>query len=462
FVVFALLFGTELLVGKAVTALCYALTCVLSCRVARQLGLDRTGVILVLGALLVWRQGGSFSYTPLVYFFLLAALHAILLWQRSMQVGPQTLKDASTMGLVIAGVSAGLGFASKQSVGTYTLVAVCLSIAVGYYESGADKRQVLRAYALFLSVCFLMVGVVLLPVWLSGGAQRLVEYGVLGMQSYVRVSIIPYHAQLELLARLIAAPKPWGRALPITWQLAFLLPFPTVAVLVWLWLRSDIDRRRLITILLLFMGAAFAGVFPRVDIGHMIPAVPVFVLGLVWGCEQILSECKGCWLKVARTVFLLGFATAIACGLIANILWVIPRPGAVPREPSTLPHFRGILMQADYVEGVRSQAESLKQYTDGEPTFILNPSAAFYYLLTGIKNPTPYDFPFAGAFGLNGEAEVIEAIQQGRIRYVCITPLAFGELTPIQLERYVLEHMEPTHDVGFCTLYRRPQCSPEE
>jgi len=145
FMAFALLFGAELLVGKALTAFCFALTCVLSYRIAHLLGLDRTGAALVLGALLVWRQGHSFSYTPLVYFFLLVALYATLLWQRGMRMGTLAPKNAATMGLIIAGVSAGLGIASKQSVGVYTFVAVCLSIAVSYYRSGADKRQVWRA-----------------------------------------------------------------------------------------------------------------------------------------------------------------------------------------------------------------------------------------------------------------------------------------------------------------------------
>lgn len=454
-VLFALLFGTELLVGKAMMALCFAFTCMLSYRVAQQLHLDRPGAMVILGMLLVWRPKEGFSYTPLVYCFLLATLSAIFLWWRGTRMGTGLLKDASVTGLLIAGVSAGLAFATKQSVGNYTLVAVCLSIAAGYYKSGADKRQVLRAYALVFSAWFFTVAVILLSVWLTGGLPRFIDYGVLGIPSYVRASVIPYRDQLELLLRLIAEPQPWGHAVLIGWQLAFLLPFPTFALLTWLWLRSDQDRRRLITMLLSFVGAAFAGVFPRVDIGHMLPAVPFFVLALVWSCYQIINECKGRWVQVARTVFLFGAAAFIALGLIAHILWLWPGAGAAHREPCSLPHFRGVFMYPEYVEEVRSRAERLKQYTGGEPTFILNPSAAFYYLLTGMKNPTPYDFPLAGAFGRDGQAEIIENIQQGHIHYVCISPLGSDELAPVQLERYVLEHMEPMYDVGFCTLYRR-------
>ncbi len=358
------------------------------------------------------------------------------------------------MGLLIAGVSAGLAFATKQSVGGYTLAAVCLSMAAGYYKSGVGKSQVLGTYALVFGAWLFTVALILLPVWLTGGVPRLIDYGVLGMQSYMRASVIPYQAQLELLVHLIAEPRPWGRAAPITWQLAFLLPFPTFALLAWLWWRSSHDKRRLITILLLFVGAAFAGVFPRVDIGHILPAAPFFVVALVWSCYQVISECKGGWTQVTRAVFLLGSATFIVSGLIAHILWLLPRAGTVYREPCTLPHFRGVFMYPEYVEEVHSQAERLKQYTGGQPTFISGASAAFYYLLTGMKNPTPYDFPLAGAFGRNGQAEIIEDIRRGHIQYVCMSPLGDDELAPVQLERYVLERMEPVCDVGFCTLYR--------
>lgn len=453
-VLFALLFGSELLVGKALMALCFALTGLLSYRIARQLGLDRSEAMLVVGMLLVWRPKEGFSYTPLVYLFLLAALSAILLWWYDIQVKNGSLKSTSVIGLLIAGVCAGLAFATKQSVGTYTLAAVCFSIVVGYYRTGADKRRLLEACTLVFSAWFFTVSIVLLPVWLTGGVPRLIDYGVLGMQSYARASVIPYQDQLELLMRLITEPKPWGHAAPILWQLAFLLPFPTFVLLGWLWLRSELDKRKLISILLLFAGAAFAGVFPRVDIGHMIPAVPIFALGLVWACYQVIGECQERRQQVVRDAFLLGFAVFIVLGVIAHIIWLLPRAGAARREPCTLPHFRSVMMYPDSIEEVRAQAERLKQYTGGQPAFISSPSAAFYYLLMEMKNPTPYDFPLAGAFGRHGEAEIIEAIQQGRIRYVCMSPLGGDELAPVELERYVLEHMELMCDVGFCTLYR--------
>ncbi|MBI4758740.1 MAG: hypothetical protein HY783_07040 [Chloroflexi bacterium] len=94
------------------------------------------------------------------------------------------------------------------------------------------------------------------------------------------------------------------------------------------------------------------------------------------------------------------------------------------------------------------------EITNGEQLFILSPSAGLYYLVTGLKNPTPFDYPLVTAFGQSGQAEVIAAIKQQRIRSVCLTPLGSDHLKPALLESYVQDNMERSHDIGFCTLYR--------
>jgi hypothetical protein len=111
-------------------------------------------------------------------------------------------------------------------------------------------------------------------------------------------------------------------------------------------------------------------------------------------------------------------------------------------------------MGTDFLQAVRVQTESLAEITGSEPVFILHPSASLYYLLTGVQNPTPFDYPIVSAFGCNGQAEVIAAIEQQRVGYVCMGSLGSYALKPARLESYVQEHMEPIRDVGFCTLYR--------
>jgi len=123
------------------------------------------------------------------------------------------------------------------------------------------------------------------------------------------------------------------------------------------------------------------------------------------------------------------------------------------------PRFTGVFLEADFVEEVHTQAEMLKGSATGQEVFILSPPAAFYYHVTGLSNPTPFDFPLSTTFGLHGQAEVIEALEKGQICHVCLSPLGSHSFAPVLLERYVLEHMEPISEMAWCTMYANPQCT---
>lgn len=77
--------------------------------------------------------------------------------------------------------------------------------------------------------------------------------------------------------------------------------------------------------------------------------------------------------------------------------------------------------------------------------------------MAGLKNPTPFDYPLATAFGRKGESEVVAAISRRQICTVCLDSRGLSPLTPLRpviLVRYVQEHMELSRDLGFCTLHR--------
>jgi len=47
--------------------------------------------------------------------------------------------------------------------------------------------------------------------------------------------------------------------------------------------------------------------------------------------------------------------------------------------------------------------------------------AGFCHVIIGMKNPTPYDFPYSTAFGRNGQEEVVASLAQGRSPF-CVDP----------------------------------------
>jgi hypothetical protein len=123
---------------------------------------------------------------------------------------------------------------------------------------------------------------------------------------------------------------------------------------------------------------------------------------------------------------------------------------------SDLPHFRYKMFWASDHAWIRSQAQALTQHTGGEPTLLLAPDASLYYLVSGLKNPTPFDYPLLTTFGRRGMNEVMMALDEGRIRAVCLKKLDWV-LAPVELERYVASTLHWVGSAGPCDLYRVPE-----
>jgi hypothetical protein len=143
----------------------------------------------------------------------------------------------------------------------------------------------------------------------------------------------------------------------------------------------------------------------------------------------------------------------IAVGMSLFLLSALRRAMSEQYVWSTLPHFRYWLMSVTEQEVARKQAQALVEAAAGEPLFILQPAASFSYLVTGLKNPTPFDYPLVTAFGTKGEEEVMAAIASRRLRRVCWQRVN-GPLAPARLERYVEENLEQEKQLGWCAIYR--------
>jgi hypothetical protein len=123
---------------------------------------------------------------------------------------------------------------------------------------------------------------------------------------------------------------------------------------------------------------------------------------------------------------------------------------------SNLPHFTGAVNELRFETDTRSQAQTLIAEVGGGQLFFLTPKASFYYLVTDLRNPTPYDYPISFVFGAQGQQEVIGALKEGRIDFVCL----FYENWPHSLQarrivRFVESQMYRQSDLGACRMYSR-------
>jgi len=444
----AAVLGAEILVVKGLVALCFALTVILSCRLARQLDCGPGGSALLVLALVVYTAPLLHAvYQPMANVFFVATFGAALcgIDRSAKQSGPGN--DRSAIYALGGGLAAGLCFMTKQSIGAYALVAFVLSLAV---RPSTTRRDFLRA-AFYSGLAFGLVSAGMLgPVYLSGAAASLVDYGFVNKVTYVQTAGISYLSHLFLLPALLQTPS-WA-ALRRFYVLApYLLP-PLVlgGALVVAW-KERRERPTALTVFF-FAGAAFLGLFPRVDPDHFIYAMPPLFIGTGYVWRRLKPALSKSW-----TV---GTVIALIAWLGVGLFGQISKFGALATSAddfSRLPHFRAALIPAPQSALIEARARALIDEAANGPVFLLFPEAGFYYLITGLKNPTPFAYPLITAFGLDGQERTRAAIATGEIRSVCARfDSGYGaSLEPRLLQDYVKKTLAAVKDLGLCTVHRR-------
>jgi len=453
-VLFTTLLGTEILVIRAVGALCFTLIVLLSCRISQQLGSPHRFPILLVIALTVYALPRATSpYSSLASFFFLCCFSGALTWWKDLETESKnhTRRFRLMLTLILSGVSAGLCFASKQNLGLYALTALLLTIAVVSRGKRDIGNKLRFAIPLVLTAFLLSVVAVLLPVAFNGGIEKFVEYGFINKVNYIRFGSESYLNGLMRLVLFLSSPSSIEDLKYIYGNILFFLPPLSLTAISLVWIRARANERILATIVLLFTVAAFMEVFPRANLVHVVYVTPELILGLIYVWHRLKRSIRPHWVLIAQTGLLLW----LGIGLGYLILNPFVRAASDKYQFSTLPHFRGAFIDIFQHTQIRNDANALVDLVATEqPVFLLSPNAGFYYLVTELKNPSPFDYPLVTAFGLNGEAEVRDAISSGKIRTVCLDRRKPSPLSPVLLERYIQEHMQRIRRVGFCTLYR--------
>lgn len=448
---FAAFLGTEVLTLRALMALCFAMTVLLSCRISRMFNPERGFPFFLAAALVVFAAPETNSpYAAMANIFFLVSFAAVLAWMESREKRASDGANRKVPAglLAAAGFAAGLCFAAKQNIGLYALAAVLLSVAFVAGRNVPGERELRVGVSVILASYLLASALLLAPVWFSGGSGKFLEYGFLNKKTYLRLAGTPYFNGLSDPA---AIREVFRSARRFREAIRFLLPFLTFGALGAALLRAERAERGRAATVFLFVGAAFLGVFPRADSHHLHYAVPEILLGLSYSWPRLNPGPGKRFVRFSQA----GLALALAIGVGAALKGPAGKIVTGNYRISPLPHYRGILMDPDQYDRSKATAGSLVQIAgSGERLFILSPDAGFYYLVTGLKNPTPYDYPYATAFGFHGESEVIDAISRGHIRSVCLDGRKpYPQLTPARLEAYVVGNMERGPDLGVCTLY---------
>jgi hypothetical protein len=279
----------------------------------------------------------------------------------------------------------------------------------------------------------------------SGGWQRFLDYAFLNKGTYLRVAGVSYPEELwEYLALLGLGP---GNPLAVVQRQPLVLPIllvPALAIVV-------VGRQRLrggAALPIALALAEAASLQPRPDLEHVVPAVPGMLVVMLAAWHVGAWRLTPTWRRSLAAACMLAIAAALAVRLGASATAL----AGDSRDWSHLPHLRGVLMYREQLAELDARARALRAAAPSGRLFLLLPDASLYYLISGLENPTPFDYPLVTAFGRTGEAEMVDSLAAGRLGQVCMRPIE-GSMAPARLQDAVRLHLRPKANLAVCTLY---------
>jgi hypothetical protein len=426
--------GIEIVAVKLVTNACFAATAFFTARISAAAGLPRGVAWIAAAAMLIWgRPHGNPPYTAMAMTAFTAAAWLVLIGGTRVPAGD----PGTRLTWLATGMAAGFAAASKQNVGALAIGAVAVAIVISRRGTMGNVRGPLMNVG---AGAALALGAVLLPVVISGAGNALWDYGVAAKGTYVQTATVSFGRSAgDWLDSLVhpLAPGAWSRALH---GLTVMVPIATVIAAAMTWRRLDRHAR----LLVVFAVAATLTALPRWDRFHMTYAVPFHVLAIAaaWAARAGHTAADPRLAPLALT--------------LAGALVMTPGVSALANghQPSTIDRFRGPLLPPGRQADLLSTASRLREAAASRPLFILDTEAGFWYLVTGLSNPTPFDIPAATSIGTGGVPWLLARLGDGRLDQVCVGESRSGPLALETVAAYVRERFARGPEIGPCRIYR--------
>lgn len=444
FIVAALtaLLGVNVCVLKFAVACAYAVCLYLGCQLLRMAGIPPVVQFCYVGLTL------AVAPTPLSpgYQVMAAAfsMGAIVVVAAGYRKGWNPVAVAT-----LAGLQAGLATACKQNVGAYALVAILGLIVVWAKPARRAVRERLSLAAVTLGAWAAAMGVVLAPVLLRGAAGEMLEFTVANKGVYLREARIPLKAGLAEFGKALVETRSLQAIPDLFEKSAFLfVPLSLLALAAGVLARKGSGGRTGAAIAVVSL-VALMSVFPRADLIHVQYAMPGLLAALFWGVYSVVRSRP--FLTISSAVCWYGGAGCVAC--VAALALTMPALGLVNGELCVwrAPGFEGPLVPHRQAKRLEKCREWLRDKTQGQRAFILSPRAGFWYVTTGLRNPTRYDFPNTTELSRRGTDEVMAYIGNTRAT-VIVEPVA-SPLFPRHVEAEVRRRLRSAGRCGSLELF---------
>lgn len=373
------------------------------------------------------------------------------------------LKFGRTRDGIVLGAMLALTALTKQNYGALAIIAIGLALAWNRPHSPLASRSLGRGFlpivagggtaALIVVAYFAAHGA--LPDLISATLIDLSGPQLEGFNNPIPSLFGPLPRDQPLFVFLYTPPTMFNHMLhggtlfdqPITplvretaTRLSYGIPLLALAtapfILWWTGDHQDSSRQREARVILLFSTLFFLGIFPSAIWSHLAFVAAPAMLALA----LILDRMEGAtsrWRPPTRgiaialsLILLVVFATA-SIRISETIRTWFPTPLALPGAT--------VFVTDDYAALFREATDFVEKCASpGEPIFVA-PDMPIIYLLTGRKNPTPYDLTIPGNVD---EEIIIERLESTQTRCIVYNPKMYPEFPPLKqiyprLDRYL-------------------------
>jgi hypothetical protein len=440
-------FGVELVVLRAVTALGFVVEVLLSMSIARWLGFTRRARLLLAATLVVTTSPASQFigfYTSLAILFGLAALRCLLWWYEVRDATVQT--RSRWLALAGVGVACGLCFSAKPNIG----LLVGGGVLAALWLLRSPQPRFVRDLGIVAAAGAVTTLAVFAPVLVSGSWPSFVDQVVDTKGEYLKTGI-SYFSSLEARLDVVLGNVPISSQHQRVSALVLFMPLVVLPVLLWACARSR-DSWRLVLTFTVFALVGLAAVYPRPGVNHFSAVVPL-VLVATMGAVRVSRAGARSTERRTRALF------ATTCVLVACALGLVVNHSvdgyARPGYSYTMRHFTHLPIREMHVARSEVARRALEKT---RLVFFLGKTASFFYLTTGVRNPLPYDIPEDSDLGGGGERGLIKVLASGAVPYVCL-PRHAANRAPAryrlrEVQRWVQASLEVVEELPACTLYR--------
>ena len=444
-------FGPHVAVERALAAALFSVSALLVWRIGDRLFVSRLARSIVVVAIFAFAS-------PVAHF---ASIYSMLAVTLSLGAMLATLRALAATGppagrwFLGAGLLCGLAVASKPSTGLLALVAVC---AVVVARAHRDRQPARAGLVAVLAGSVTAAGLSVVPVIAAGTLGDLVGNVFTGKTDYFSAVGKPLLPGLRHLFNSLSSGGGSLGSQVVAFEV--LVPIVVVVAVAGSWWRARDRFSPEFVALVAFTVVGIGAAAPDFGPQHLTEAMPLLLalpafaiirtrpLGRQWRTWPRL-------LAVGATASLV-LVVAVAVAADAQAPTVTPNDQVVA---SALPHLEGQPISAIHQASVLSDARELRRRTGGR-VFIVEASAAQYYLTGSLSDPTPYDFPARSDLGPGGEAGAISYVQRHHIRWMCVPHAPRHHhrgstgATPQVLDRYVWARMKLAARLHSCDLYR--------